>query len=390
MPDSSDSRGEPPVPRSKIGEDQTPRRDGPLPLWVGRLVEPLYAAAIGSRNRRFDAGRGVTRLDVPVISVGNLSVGGTGKSPLVAHLVAMLLHDGHAPCIAMRGYAKRRGHSDEADEYRRAFPDVPVVAQPDRVAGLQSLLASVDPSRKRIDCIVLDDGFQHRRIARDIDIVLVDASRPPQGDRLLPAGWLREPVRNLRRASLVVVTHAEQVDGPSLRRLCDEVRNEHGREPLCITRHVWTGVKLNDPPSDAPRGAKIGHDTIKPLDVLLDKRVVGCCAIGNPRAFMRSLKATASPGLVVGELALPDHDPFDPHTIDRLVLLAKAQRAEFIVVTDKDWSKLRSVPPDRWPCPIVRPVLQLGFDRGAADLRQRVLAAVGRSGGAGTCKQGET
>lgn len=367
MPEPSDARSDRLAQTSQTGDQASSRREGPLPLWVGRIVEPLYAAAIGSRNRRYDAGRGVTHLDVPVISVGNLSVGGTGKSPMVAHLVALLLQDGFAPCIAMRGYAKRRGQSDEADEYRRAFPGVPIVAQPDRIAGLRQVLESVAPARRAVDCVVLDDGFQHRRIARDIDIVLVDASRPPQADRLLPAGWLREPVRNLRRASLVVVTHAEQVDGPALRRVVDEIRAEHGQEPLCVTRHVWTGLKMGD------------GEVVMPLDALLEKRVVGCCAIGNPRAFMKSLKATASPGMVVGELALPDHDAFEGATVERLIALAQSRRAEWIVVTDKDWSKLRRVRTDRWPCPMLRPVLQLGFDRGASELRERVLA-VARKG----------
>lgn len=345
-------------------------RDGPLPLWVGRLVEPLYAAVINRRNRRFDAGAGVVRLDVPVISVGNLSVGGTGKTPMVAHICAMLLREGRSPCIAMRGYAKNRAgtsqESDEVQEYRRMFPDLPIVAQPDRAAGLRALLNAVEPTRTPIDCVVLDDGFQHRRIARDLDIVLVDASKPPQVDRLLPAGWLREPVRSLGRASLVVITHAEQVDGATLRDLDSAIAREHGGPALCVTRHAWTGLRAGDRDDQPPR----------PLDDLLDKRVLGCCAIGNPGAFLRSLKLTASPGMVVGELRLPDHDPFGPQTVRRLISLARTTRAEAIVVTDKDWTKLRRVPAADWPCPVLRPVLQISFDRGGSELRDRVLASI--------------
>ncbi len=246
-------------------------RRGPVPAWLGRIGEPLYRRAINYRNRRFDAGAGVHRLNVPVISVGNLSVGGTGKTPMVMHVLRVLLEGGHKPCVAMRGYSKRGqskrgqskhqhsrsardapaessliieqvagsmaawtgrergqswtdtgaggewggvsnlGFSDEADEYRRAFPDLPLIARPDRIVGLRELLEK--PFKPVVDCVVLDDGFQHRQIARDLDIVLVDASHPPMRDHLLPRGYLREPPESLRRASCVVITHAEMCDG---------------------------------------------------------------------------------------------------------------------------------------------------------------------------------
>jgi tetraacyldisaccharide 4'-kinase len=348
--------------------DADSARPGPVPLWFGRLVEPLYAAAISRRNAQFDAGRGVTRLEVPVISVGNLTVGGTGKTPMVMHIVGVLLRAGRSPCIAMRGYrGSKLGGSDEADMYRRALPRVPVVAQTDRIAGIQNVMQAVDPTRAPIDCVVLDDGFQHRRIARDLDIVLVDASRPIERDRLLPAGWLREPVRNLKRASAVVITHAEQVNPAGLSSLESSIEREHGQRPIAITRHMWTGVVQGE--GDQPR---------RPLDALLGRRVIACCAIGNPDAFLRSLENNCpfdGKNGVVGRLILPDHDAFASETLERLIALAKSQRADAIVVTDKDWSKLRRVPQERWPCPVLRPVLELSFDRGAGEFEARVLAA---------------
>ncbi|MFN7022482.1 MAG: tetraacyldisaccharide 4'-kinase, partial [Phycisphaerales bacterium] len=111
-------------------------------MLLGRPLEPIYRAIIRRRNRSFDAGRGVTRFGVPVVSVGNLSVGGTGKSPMVTHIVASLLRAGLRPCIAMRGYSKSRGQTsrhhapDETDAYLRTFPQVPVIARPDRAAGI--------------------------------------------------------------------------------------------------------------------------------------------------------------------------------------------------------------------------------------------------------------
>src|ERR1043165_360740 len=162
-------------------------RRGPVPGAVGRLLARGYAWEIGRRNRRYDAGRGVVRFDRPVISVGNLSVGGTGKTPMVAHIVGLLLEAGRRPCIAMRGYAGRGGMSDEAEEYRGRFPGIPIVARANRTLGLIELFSREhETGGQQTDCIVLDDGFQHRRIARDLDVVMVDASRDPFDDALLP------------------------------------------------------------------------------------------------------------------------------------------------------------------------------------------------------------
>src|SRR4051794_5329108 len=155
-------------------------RRGPVAGPVGAALAAVYSWEIGRRNRRYDAGRGVVRFDRPVISVGNLSVGGTGKTPMVAHIVGVLLQAGHTPAIAMRGYGSKAsgGRSDEAEEYRRKFPGVPVLARPDRTLALIEQFAREhdDAGGRQSDVVVLDDGFQHRKIARDLDIVLVDAS----------------------------------------------------------------------------------------------------------------------------------------------------------------------------------------------------------------------
>lgn len=365
-----------------IADDPRPR--APVPTWLGRLFEPAYRLAITRRNRAFDRGRGVTRLDVPVISVGNLSVGGTGKTPMVAHIVSTLLHESRTggapirPCIAMRGYTPSRARSrrarapepDETDAYRRMFPDVPIVARPDRLAGLRRLFAATDPA-DRPTCVVLDDGFQHRQIARDLDIVLIDASRPPIGDRLLPAGWLREPPESLARAGLVVLTHAELVDPERVAAIDAGLRSAAGRGIDALARHVWTGLRTGD-----------GQDEpLLPLDWLLGKRVAAACAIGNPRGFTHSLRTTVgadgdSPGHIVGTMILPDHDPYGPEVVSALSRLADEGDAEAIVVTDKDWSKLRRLPADRFGRrPVVRPVLAMVFDRGQAEADARVLAA---------------
>lgn len=362
---------------------------------VARAGEPLYRLGISSRNRRFDRGDGVVSLPIPVISVGNLSVGGTGKTPLVLKLVAALLDAGRHPAIAMRGYTRSdrssssrapgnrgtrfgasrgerspadaavggegglHGHSDEADLYRRLLPGTPVVAQPDRTAGLRRLLASSPPGA--IDAVVLDDGFQHRRLARDLDIVLLDASRNVFADRLLPAGWLREPVTSLQRAGVVVLTHAELVSDDQLAAQCAAVRRLSPHAQVCTARHVWTGLAAAHEPGG-----------LLPLSWLTDKRLLAVCAIGNPAGFLSALVRQASSR--PAQLVLPDHDPYSSRTLSRLLALARTSRAQAIITTEKDWSKLGTHAID-WPCPIVRPVLELQFVSGWDALMDRARRA---------------
>lgn len=328
----------------------------PLRGPIARVLSAIYGAEIARRNRRFDAGRRVITMDRPVLSVGNLSVGGTGKTPMVEWIVSRLQEDARRPCIAMRGYRAHAGRSDEAEAYRRALPGVPVVAQPNRVDGLIRLFAK--PEGARVDCIVLDDGFQHRRLARQFDLVLVDASRDPFADRLLPAGWLREPVDSLRRATAVVLTHAELVSPSALSALEARIRDVHGAPPLAVVRHDWADVREGD--------------RNQPLTWLAGKRVVAVCAIGNPGAFIEhARRAAARPP--VAEIVLRDHDPYGPATVRRIIEAARA--ADAVITTEKDWSRLRDVPAARWPCPVVRPRLVFGFLRGQAELSGAILAA---------------
>ncbi len=380
--------GEPtrPVPAS----DSTHAR-GPLPAWLsplGVVLEPVYRWEIARRNRAFDAGRGVVALDRPVISVGNLSVGGTGKSPMVARVVRMLIAMGHSPCIAMRGYgAKRGGRSDEEDAYLRQFPSVPVVARPDRVEGLLDLFAeeakqdvassgqdSLNSPRQselgepdgdaredasngpamRSDVVVLDDGFQHRRLARDLDIVMIDVTRSPFEDRLLPRGWLREPVESTARAGLVVLTHA---DGAATSTIEKQLRPINASLSILRGEHAWAGLLWRD--------AGNVDDREVAAAALSGRRVMVCCAIGNPQRFVAMVQRAAGvPPCDV--LTLRDHDAYEPATIAMVLDRARAAHADVIMVTDKDWSKLRRVRPEAWPCAVARPRLELNLSDDAA------------------------
>lgn len=327
------------------------------------ILEPFarfYGSQIAKRNARFDRGQGVVTLDRPVISVGNLSVGGTGKTPMVRRIIALLRDEGHDPCIAMRGYGSSRradGRSDEADEYASVFDDLPVVAQPNRTEGLIELFGS-DRGRA-VDAVVLDDGFQHRRIARQLDIVLLDATRSPLDDALLPLGRLREPVESLARAHAVVVTHAERADPVAVSDVRRAAERVNPAMLVAIAEHAWGGL-------DVAGG-------IEPVNWLAGKTVLPVCAIGNPRAFVASVESEA--GRLLEPVVLRDHDPYAAGTVRRII--RAAGDADAIVTTAKDWAKLRDVATESWPCPVAVPRLEMRLVTGGGEVDRAVVDAVG-------------
>lgn len=339
---------------------------GPGPIWgpFARVPARVYGWEIARRNRRFDAGRGVLSIDRPVISVGNLSVGGTGKSPMVLRIVSMLRVAGRHPCIAMRGYAGGAdgAGSDEAKVYRSELADVPIVARPDRLEGLLDLFRTAEG--EAVNCVVLDDGFQHRRLARQLDIVLLDATRDAFRDRLLPAGWLREPVASLARAHVVVVTHAQAVAAANVEAMLGAARGVNPRVVTAVCEHAWQGLRTATAEGDAEVA----------VDVLGSRRVAVCCAIGNPGAFVSQVRQAAA-GPMAGELILRDHDPLHVDTIARLLRMLHESGAEALVVTEKDWVKLMRVRPEAWPCPVYRPRLEVRFRSGEEALRAAVVEA---------------
>lgn len=336
-------------------------RRPPLPYPLGWFAALFYAPAIRRINRAFDAGKGVVTLDRPVLSVGNLSVGGTGKTPMVMHVLRTLLDHRVRPCVAMRGYASVDGHSDEAEELSRAFRGVPIVVGANRAASLISFFGT--RAGEDVECVVLDDGFQHRRLARQLDIVLVDATRDPFHDELLPAGWLREPVGSLRRAHAVVITHAESAPASEVSAIRQRIIELNPGVVVAVCRHAWHTLAV----------VEGGREREEPVSWLASKRVVAACAIGNPGPFLDAVRRA-----VQGDMAsviLRDHDPFARSTVERLLRVLREQRAEAIVVTEKDWSKLGRWPTQTWPCPVVRAKLGLTFDEGEQKLTQRIVEA---------------
>ena len=184
------------------------------------------------RNSFYAHGRGVHRVSLPVISVGNITVGGTGKTPLVTWIVKRLREAGHHPAIVIRGYASvDPSKADEVVEYQDQFENIDMIVGADRFANITKYLEGGG----KADCLVMDDGFQHRRLHRDLDIVVLDFLRNALEERMLPAGWLREPICGLRRADALVVSHTQQ-KSPEY---AANVEQCAGKEPVAWTAHHW-------------------------------------------------------------------------------------------------------------------------------------------------------
>lgn len=344
---------------------------GPMPAAIrplAPLAERLYARAIARRNARYDVrarasafspGGLTVTVDRPVISVGNLSVGGTGKTPVVQLVCRWLRDAGRNPAIAMRGYGSRDGLSDEAELHREALPDIPMAIGPNRVHQLIHLFGGEEGDS--VDVVVLDDGFQHRRLARQLDVVLIDATQDVFEQRLLPAGWLREPVTSLARAHVVILTHADRAQPADLTRTEAELRRRFPHLVLARGSHEWTGFEI----------AVGGEDHVEQLHWMQGRTYALACAIGKPNAFID--QATRTLGPPSDTLVLRDHDPYAPATIERLRRLADG--CDALLVTQKDWTKLAHVPGDAWPCPVARPVLEMRLTAGGDLVQDAVLAA---------------
>lgn len=331
--------------------------EGPVGRLASSLLRPIswiWRAVAASRNARFDGGRGVRRVPVPVISVGNISVGGTGKTPFVSWCVGALRASGRRPAIAMRGYGARGDdRSDEEREYALVVPDVPVIARPDRHAAISEHLKAHPGT---VDVVVLDDGFQHRQLARDVDIVLVDAERPALESPMLPSGWLREPAEGLRRATCVVVTRAERVD----ERLARRIESLHGRPPMAWCRHTWFGIDV----------IERGEARREALSWLGGRRAFGLFGVGHPEAVRAAYVRAGATLLACARVR--DHERYRRATVTAWLDRAISLGADCIATTRKDWTKLRELVPADAP-PIVVPDVGLEFLAGEEALRALVL-----------------
>jgi len=289
-----------------------------------RLASWPYGLAVWLRNRAFDRGwKKSHRVGVPVIGIGNLTTGGTGKTPCV-EFVARYLRDvlELQTAILSRGYGGEEGRNDEAMVLEQNCPDVPHLQGPDRVALAQTALEELES-----EVLVLDDGFQHRRLARDLDIVLIDATNPWGYGSLLPRGLLRESPRELRRAHLALITRCDLVEANVAAGIRDRIGRLAPGLPIAESTHrpdAWVGE---------------GNKST-PLESLGGRSVAAFCGIGNPEAFRDTLRKLGIEP--IAWRTFPDHHRYTRDDIEDLRRWARELPADAVIATtQKDLVKIR-------------------------------------------------
>lgn len=322
-----------------------------------------FASIVQLRNALYTLGvLRSYRLPAPVISVGNLTVGGTGKTPLVIAIAQVLSDMGERVCILTRGYGRKSptsrvvvadggrilaGAGEAGDEPRemaeRLGGAAVIIADPDRASAGRFAAGAYSPT-----VFILDDGFQHRRLTRDLDIVCVDATEDVFGMRLLPLGKLREPVANIRRAGLIVITRANLVPASGLERLAGRLRAAAPGTEVVTCRNRFTRL----------RDASSGEECPVERD-----RVFAFCGLGNPGSFFRQLEDEGY-GLL-GTHTFRDHHEYSQRDADEICRLASSCGAAALLTTAKDAVKLRSL---KFGIPCLYAELSLDFENGA-DLR---------------------
>jgi tetraacyldisaccharide 4'-kinase len=327
-----------------------------------RLASTFYSIAIRVRNLCYDKGwLKQNRSAAKVICVGNITVGGTGKTPLVIWITNFLTSKGLQCAILTRGYKSQKGKfSDEPAVLAKSCPDAKVIIEPDRVAGA---CRAVEKSGARI--VIMDDGFQHRRLARDLDIVAIDAICPFGYNRMLPAGLLREPVSALLRAGAAVITRSDQVSQLELENIERKLRQINPsitiakaiHKPLCAKV-----LKTKREPGKQRSGPEIG------LEELRAKSVFAFCGIGNPDAFMATLKQL---GLnVVASKIYDDHHRYAPADIDDIYEEARYLNVDIILTTQKDWTKTALMAGIKKDMPLAYLAVRLQFTEGEEHIRK--------------------
>lgn len=311
---------------------------GALLLAPLRLLALAFGAVVALRGWLYDRGLlPAAAAGAPVVSVGNLAVGGAGKTPVTLAIARRLAARGRAVAVLSRGYGATRrdarvvadgravllGAAEGGDEpvlLARRLPGLRVLCGPSRAA-----LAAEAVGRLGADALLLDDGFQHRALARDLDVVVLDAANPLGNGWLMPAGPGREPAAALRRAGLVWLSRVDQAPPEALARWRAAALTASGR-PAVESRHAPVDVV------DGALGRSLG------LDALRGRRVLLLSGLARPGAFRRTVEGLG--GVVVAERRHPDHHRFSAAELDEALAAAAAAGAEWVVTTEKDAVRL--------------------------------------------------
>jgi len=325
-----------------------------------------YGAAIAIRNLAYSQGIVKShKVDAAVFSIGNITAGGTGKTPLVMWLYNYITQNSklktqNCRCaILTRGYKsiqnsklKTQNYSDEPAILEQGCPEAEVIVKADRLAGA---VEAVEKYNAR--AVILDDGFQHRRLARDIDIVTIDATRPFGYRKLLPAGLLREPVTALRRADVIVITRCDQVSENKLNDLEEKLRKISPDVLIARSVHWPVSAKCED-------GTEIGIGQLK------GRKIFAFCGIGNPQAFFKTVEGLGSE--LVGSKIYNDHHHYCDNDKTEILEQAAQLGADLILTTQKDRTKIGPETVPKKNIPLAYLAIELKFTAGEDKLKQLI------------------
>ncbi len=335
----------------------------PVRTW---LSGPAFLYGLIIRVRQWCYRRGwcvSSRLPCRVVSVGNVTVGGTGKTPVVILLAEWLLAKGRRVAVLSRGYKRESGApyrlvsdgerlladpSEAGDEpflIARRCPTAIVAVGADRAALGRWVLA-----HHPVDCMILDDGFQHLALSRDVDLVLLDATDAPGLDAMVPAGRLREPLTGLGRAAALVVTRADSKE--DVEAVCTRLKAAH--------LPVADAIEIRFTPESL---VAVSASTMQPLEWCRGMKTWLVSGIGNRESFRRSV---ASLGVeIIGETAFSDHHRYHDDDVRRVRADAKIAGADMVLTTEKDAGKLEPflTPDDSWWALRIRAEIIRGKER---------------------------
>jgi len=325
--------------RRLISGQQTGAGAALLRLLLG-IAAVGYSLVVRLRNFLYSNGwLKAHPVDAAVICVGNITVGGTGKTPLVIWLCKQIstnsecaiLTRGYkarrASCVMRRAkeeqntqYAIRNTQIDEPAMLAESCPQAKVVVNPDRVAGAAEAIGQFGAK-----VLIMDDGFQHRRLARDLDIIAIDATQPFGYGKMLPAGLLREPVTSLKRAGAVVITRCDQISEAQLSGLEEELRTINPDMVIAKSIHAAVSARMTD-------------DEEIDVGLLKNKKIFAFCGIGNPGAFLNTIETLGSE--LVGSKVYDDHHHYTDTCLADIREQAQKVGADLALTTQKDWTKI--------------------------------------------------
>lgn len=291
-----------------------------------RIASIGYWLVVRLRNFLYSKGMlKVHHVGAAVLCVGNITVGGTGKTPLVVWLCNLITQN-YKYAILTRGYKAKaqesKGFKDEIAVLAESCLEAKVIVNPDRVAGA---IEAIDKYAAKV--LVMDDGFQHRRLARNLDIIAIDATQPFGYKNMFPAGLLREPVTSLKRADAIVITRCDQVTENQLSELEQILQATNPEMVIAKSIHSPAYGKSKD------------NEEIS-IERLKGKKVFAFCGIGNPDAFLNTVKNLGAK--VVGSKIYDDHYNYTDACLAEISGQAKGLKADLILTTQKDWTKVIS------------------------------------------------